>query len=174
MVAALSLPGAIGVDVAAWLALHVGVGYLVHRIPDRLLERDGWLFRERALERGGLLYVDALGIKKWKRHLPEGGDFFRGGFDKSRLATFDDAHLRAHQRETRRAELGHWLTMLPAPLFFLWNPWYAAVVVQGYAVAVNWPCIAAQRYNRIRLQRLLARRAASRVQSPPQRNMADR
>ncbi len=164
----LSWPVLIAVDAAAWLLVHVGAGYLVHRLPARVLERDGWLFRSRSVEDHGRVYVRLFRIKRWKRFLPEAGDVFRGGFDKATLAATNDAYLRAYVRETRRAELGHWLTMAVAPLFFLWNPWYVGVVVQAYALAVNGPCIASQRYNRIRLQRVLARRAGD------QRRMVDR
>lgn len=163
-----SMVGAIVVDLAAWLAVHIGAGYLVHRLPDRLLEQDGWLFRARAFEGEGRFYVRALRIKRWKKLLPEGGDVFPGGFNKARLVAPEEAHLRDHLRETRRAELGHWLTMAPAPLFFAWNPWYLAAAMQLYAVAVNGPCIASQRYNRIRLRRVLERRARA------QRKMAER
>ena len=46
-----------------------------------------------------------------------------------------------------------------APVFFLWNPWWADLVMVAYALAANLPCILAQRYNRLRFQRLLARRS---------------
>lgn len=39
------------------------------------------------------------------------------------------------------------------PLFFLWNPWWADLVIVAYAIAANVPCIVAQRYNRVRFQR---------------------
>ena len=169
-----SVAGAIVVDLAAWLAVHVAAGYLVHRLPDRLLEDDRWLFRARAFEDGGRFYVRALRIKRWKRFLPEGGDVFPGGFNKARLVVAEDAHLRDHLRETRRAELGHWLTMAPAPVFFAWNRWYVTLGMQVYAVAVNGPCIASQRYNRIRLHRVLARRDRARAQAGGQRKMAER
>ena len=46
-----------------------------------------------------------------------------------------------------------------APLFFLWNPWWADLIMLTYALMANLPCIFAQRYNRLRFQRLLARRS---------------
>ena len=152
----------VAVDLAACAAVHVAAGYLVHRLPDRFLDRDRWLFRERAVEGGGRLYVRGLRIRRWKKLLPEAGGVFPGGFDKAALRAVDDAYLRAYLVETRRAELGHWLAVLPAPLFFLWNPWYAGVVVQACVVVANGPCIASQRYNRVRLKRVLARRTAQR------------
>lgn len=158
-VVGLSRPALVALDVAAMVAVQVTAGYLVHRLPAAIFEADRWLFRLRRLEAGGRLYERALHIRRWKRWLPEAGAVFRGGFDKGRLARRDDAHVRTYIGETRRAELGHWLAAVPAPLFFAFNPWYAGLVVVAYAVAANGPCIASQRYNRARLQRLLAGRA---------------
>jgi glycosyl-4,4'-diaponeurosporenoate acyltransferase len=43
-------------------------------------------------------------------------------------------------------------------VFFLWNPWWGDAVIIVYAIGANLPCILAQRYNRLRLRHLLARR----------------
>jgi glycosyl-4,4'-diaponeurosporenoate acyltransferase len=150
---------ALGTDVVAWIGVAVGAGYVAHRLPHRLFERDGWLFRQRAWERDGRFYVRVLRIRRWKRLLPEAGDAFEGGFNKATLAALGDDHFRVHVRETRRAELTHWLIILAGPLFLVHNRWYDVVAMQLIAVALSVPCIAAQRYNRIRLQRVLARRA---------------
>ncbi|MDP9071245.1 MAG: glycosyl-4,4'-diaponeurosporenoate acyltransferase [Actinomycetota bacterium] len=146
-------------NAVAWAAVQVGAGYVVHRLPDHLLQRDRWLFRERAVERGGGLYTETLRIRRWKHLLPEAGDVFAGGFDKSRLRRASGDHLERHLTETRRAELGHWLAVLATPLFVARNRRGLAVLMPVYALAVNGPCIAAQRYNRLRLSRVLARRA---------------
>ncbi|HSH58104.1 MAG TPA: hypothetical protein VK988_00365 [Acidimicrobiales bacterium] len=149
---------ALGVDVVAWAGIAVGAGYLVHRLPSHLLEGDGWLFRQRGWERDGRFYVSTLRIRRWKALLPEAGDAFEGGFNKATLAAFDDEHLRTHVRETRRAELAHWLIVGAGPLFLVHNRWYDVVAMQVLALALSLPCIASQRYNRIRLQRVLAGR----------------
>lgn len=162
---ALPYPELVAVDALAWLSIHFVTGYGVHRLPAKALDRDTWLTRERRVETGGRLYARTLRINRWKRLLPEAGAVFAGGFNKRRLPRRDTAFLETYVRETRRAEIGHWLTMVPAPLFFLWNPWWAAAVMPVYALAVNAPCIASQRYNRIRLTRLLARRG--RAARPP-------
>ncbi|HET9441905.1 MAG TPA: hypothetical protein VFO65_01210 [Acidimicrobiales bacterium] len=156
----LSRPATVVVDVAAWAAIHAGTGYLVHRLPARLFERDLAVHRLRAFEGDGSVYVRVLRIRRWKRLLPEAGGLFAGGFDKRHLRGAGGDHLRAHLRETRRAELGHWLATAPAPLFVLWNPPAVGAVMIVYAVLANGPCIAAQRYNRLRLQRVLDRREA--------------
>lgn len=149
------------VDVVAWGVIHAGTGYLVHRLPASRFERDTWLTRERRFEGGGRLYVRAFRIKRWKRWLPEAGALFAGGFDKRRLTDATDPGLRTYVRETRRAELGHWLAAAGAPLFALWNPWWVALVMVAYAVIANGPCVLAQRYNRLRMLRILDRRGAS-------------
>ena len=53
--------------------------------------------------------------------------------------------------ETCRAELTHWLTMVFAPFFFLWNKPFVGWIMIAYALAENVPLIMAQRYNRSRL-----------------------
>jgi glycosyl-4,4'-diaponeurosporenoate acyltransferase len=145
------------VDAAAWFVIQVGAGYTVHRLPADWLDRDRWLFRARRWEAGGAFYVRRLRIRRWKRWLPEAGGVFPGGVDKRRLGPATRENLVGYRRETRRAELGHWLAMAPAPLFVLWNPPGLFVAMVGYAVVVNAPCIAAQRYNRLRIGRVLQR-----------------
>src|SRR5687768_3194052 len=97
------------VNVVAWGLIHAGTGYLVHRLPARRFERDTWLTRARRVERDGRLYVDVFRIKRWKHVLPEAGALFAGGFDKRHLPSRDPGYLATYARETRRAELGHWL-----------------------------------------------------------------
>ena len=148
-------PALVAVDVVAWGVVHASTGYLVHRLPARTFERDRWLWRERAVEGGGRLYVRVFRVRRWKRWLPEAGDLFRGGFDKSRLRSRAPEYLRRYVQETRRAELGHVLAAAGSVLFFLWNPWPLGLFMVLYGVVANAPCVISQRYNRIRLRRLL-------------------
>jgi len=105
-----------------------------------------WAFLERI-----------FGIKRWKNRLPDAARWFDWGFARGSLAGLDPAYLRRFIRETWRGELCHWFALGCAPVFFLWNPWWADLVMVGCAVMTNIPCILAQRYNRLRLRRLLAR-----------------
>jgi glycosyl-4,4'-diaponeurosporenoate acyltransferase len=66
-------------------------------------------------------------------------------------------YLETFVIETCRAELTHWLAMVPVPVFFLWNKWPVGVFMIFYALAANMPCILVQRYNRARLVRVLAK-----------------
>ncbi|MCP8971281.1 glycosyl-4,4'-diaponeurosporenoate acyltransferase [Ectobacillus ponti] len=144
------------VDAVAWLCIHMGISYACSRYSQAYFRRDGWLYRERLWERKGRLY-EKLGIRRWKRFAPDAGGLFRDGFRKRRLHGQDTAYLQSFLAETKRAELAHWLCIPPALLFFLWNKADVGVVMVMYAFAFNLPFIFIQRYNRIRLQRLLGR-----------------
>ena len=54
----------------------------------------------------------------------------------------------ASPRRRRRAELAHYPILAFGPVFFAFNPWWLALVMVGYAVVANVPCILVQRYNR--------------------------
>lgn len=164
----LSNPVLVALDIAAWAVIHSASGYVVHRLPVRRLQRDGWLFAPRRFERDGHFYSQVLRIRRWKDRLPEAGALFAGGISKRQLPDASAGGLPRFAVETRRAELGHWLAIAPAPLFALWNPVAIAVVMVVYAVAVNAPFIAIQRYNRIRVGRV-GRLSASRSRSPARR-----
>ena len=150
------------VDVMAWGVFHAATGYAAHRLDGSRLDRDGWLLRARRFEAGGRWYQRRLRVNRWKDALPEAGDLFRGGVSKRRLPAYDAAGLALFVRETRRAELAHWWAMACGPVFVLWNPPLAAALLVGYGVVVNLPFIAIQRYNRFRVQALLARRVEPR------------
>ena len=153
------LPVVVVLDVVAWGVFHATTGYLAHRLgPDRLA-RDGWVLRRRGFE-DARWYRRWLRIHRWKDRLPEAGDLFAGGVSKRELASPDDDGLEAFVRETRRAELGHWWAMACSPLFVLWNPPLASVLLVTYGVLVNLPFIVIQRYNRLRIEELLTRRRA--------------
>lgn len=152
------------VNATAWLVVQATAGYVAHRLPDRLLSRDGWLFRQRRVERGGRLYERLLRVRRWNRFLPEARGVYRRAFAHGRRRRWatDEASLRLALEDTRRAELTHWLALTATPLFVLWNPPRGVAYVAVYATVANVPCIVSQRYNRIRLGRLLGRRLSRR------------
>lgn len=143
------------VNVATWPLIHLGAAWLGTQLKDYLFRPGAWLFRERRWERGGRLYETVFRIKSWKDRLPDGAALFKGGFRKKRLRSRDPEYLRRFQRETCRAEAVHEAVLLSSLLFFLWNPVWVGFLMIAYAVLANVPCILAQRYNRIRLARLL-------------------
>lgn len=145
-------------NVAGWPVIQFGLAWLFTRMPVtwfRAPPPAGWEADGRAYERW-------VAIKRWKDRLPDAARWFGGGFPKGSLAGLDRAYLERFVRETWRGELCHWVAMAFTPLFFLWNPWWGDAVMVAYALAANLPCILAQRYNRVRFLRLLARPARRR------------
>jgi glycosyl-4,4'-diaponeurosporenoate acyltransferase len=133
-------------------------GYLAHRVSASQLTRDRFVLRLLAVEREGRPYERVLRIKRWKDLLPEAGGLFRGGFSKRRVLRHDREYLEQFAVATRRAELAHWPILAFGPVFFLWNPWWLALVMVAYAIVANVPCILVQRYNRARLYRVVGER----------------
>lgn len=154
MIFHLSGPWAIAIDIAVWLVIHLGVGMSTARMRPDSFNPESWLYRQRTWERGGKTHKSLLKVKKWKRLLPDGVAVFKGGFRKKHLGDADAAHIRGLIVETCRAEFTHWVILLFALIFFLWNDWWIGLIMVAYGFAANMPCIITQRYNRIRLRRL--------------------
>jgi glycosyl-4,4'-diaponeurosporenoate acyltransferase len=150
--------GLVVFDVFVWGVVSLGSGYLFHRRPVSSFDHDSWLTRLRPFEADGRVYQRRLRLLAWKDRLPEAGALFAGGVSKARLPRRSTEHLERFVVETRRAEVTHWAVMAAGPFFFLWNPWYAGVLMQVYAVAANLPFIVIQRFNRARLLQVLDRR----------------
>ena len=153
-------PSLVVVNILAWAAIHLAVPLAVTRLRARRFRPGSWLYRERSWERHGELYTRLFRVERWKRLLPDGAALFKRGFRKKRLASRAPAYLERFRLETCRSELSHLLVILAAPLFWLWNPPPIGWVMISYALAVNLPCIVAQRYNRSRLNRVLGPPAA--------------
>jgi glycosyl-4,4'-diaponeurosporenoate acyltransferase len=129
------------------------------RVPARALTHDGPITRPRQWEHGGRTY-ERFGIRRWKSHLPDAGALF-AATGKRHLPGFDRDALAAFAAETRRGELVHWASAAVVITFPLWNPMPLALAAAVLWVAGNLPCIAAQRYNRARIGRLLSRPAVT-------------
>jgi glycosyl-4,4'-diaponeurosporenoate acyltransferase len=153
----MSGPWAIAVNTAVWLVIHLVVGMSAPRMSPSLFNPQSWLYRQRTWERGGRTYKSALKVKKWKRLLPDGVGVFKGGLNRKHLEKADRGYLDRHILETCRAEFTHWVILLLALIFFVWNEWWIGLIMVAYGLATNMPCIIAQRYNRMRLQRIRER-----------------
>ncbi len=149
-----------------WPLFHIGAAALCFYMPSRYFEKDGWLYRPRSWEQGGLFYEHFFKIKKWKGYLPDGGAWFKGGYSKKHLRSFGAENLQLFLRESRRAELTHWLAILPFWVFGFIGPWYIVPLMLVYALAANLPCVITQRYNRPRIE-LLRKRQIAKKQTQP-------
>ncbi|MCD7036119.1 glycosyl-4,4'-diaponeurosporenoate acyltransferase [Metabacillus sp. GX 13764] len=143
-------------NVFALVLYQLGIAYACSRLSGASVEKPRWLYEQKPFEKSGKFY-DVFAIKKWKDRLPDAGGFFKGGFSKNQLRDKDKAYLAVFILETKRGELAHWLQIPPAGLFFLWNDAAGGTVICLYALLFHLPFIAAQRYNRLRLNRLLKR-----------------
>jgi glycosyl-4,4'-diaponeurosporenoate acyltransferase len=150
-------PWAIVINIIVWLVINLGVGMSTARMQLNSFNPQSWLYRQRIWERGGKIYKARLKVKKWKRLLPAVAAVVKGGFRKKHLGNADAAYVRRFILETCRAEFTHWVIFLFSLIFFLWNDWWIALIMVAYGLATNMPCIAIQRYNRMRLERIYAR-----------------
>ncbi len=152
-----SSPVTILLDFVAWFIIHLSVAGIGLHLPGRLFEQDGFLYKCRPFENGGRFWEMVFHVRRWKERLPDGSVILGRGFAKKQLQSRDTDYFVAFVKESRRAELTHWITLLTAPLFFLWNPPAVGFFMILFALFMNGPCIIAQRYNRPRFQRLLSR-----------------
>lgn len=142
-------------DFIAWFFFHMTISLLCMRIPDDWFERAHKGFKPFLFENNGEVWNSHFRIRRWKKLLPDGSSVVKSAYNKTNLKGSDLDSLRKFIIETKRAELTHWLLILPSILFFIWNPPWAGFWMVVYAMIANVPFILAQRYNRPRLERLL-------------------
>jgi glycosyl-4,4'-diaponeurosporenoate acyltransferase len=148
-------------DFIAWLVINLSVAGVISRLPSRSFDPEAVLLKERSWEKQSLLYESFFKIKKWKGWLPDGAEVSRKAFKKKHLQTANSDYIQLFIQETGRAEILHWIIFLFGFIFFIWNPWYVGIIMIVYAAFTNLPCVLTQRYNRIKLKRLLLARLAS-------------
>lgn len=142
-------------NILFWAVVSFGIAWLGSRFSRDRIKPAHPVFRRREWEQNGAIYEKTLQVRRWKDHLPDWGGIFAGGFSKGRLRSVDDGYLRRFVIESCRGEAVHWAVMFLGPLSLIWNPWWGGTIMTAYGIAANLPCIIVQRYNRIRLQRLL-------------------
>lgn len=159
MLVELSIAGVIALNVFAWLVIQFGLAWSFTQLAAEHFDYLNPIARPRGWERGGHFYERVFAVKRWKDKLPDAAPMFRGGFAKANLREASPEYLERFLRETWRGEVVHWLALLALPLFAIWNPWWGVLVNAAVALAINFPCILALRYNRARFQRLLFKRS---------------
>ena len=139
-----------------WLLWSLLVGSLANRLPAAWLEREHWFMR-RPWSESRQSFENRLAIRSWKPWLPDAGQSLPHGIAKAALVGRESIKLERLVLETRRAELVHlalWLFWTITPL---WLPPAGVLINLAFATAFNLPCLWVQRYNRLRLQRLLGK-----------------
>ena len=143
------------VNILAWLILHFAISAICFKIPLRFFLKDTAFFRIARWEDHGKLWNRLFLVKKWKKHLIDGSSIVKKSFNKSHLHGTKVYDLTFFAAETKRAELTHWLLIVPAPFFFFWNPPWAGWIIIIYALIANLPFIITQRYNRGRIETIV-------------------
>lgn len=149
-------------SVALWSVWSLVIGCTANRLPIRWLTRtlDDPLSRDQVTA-GLCMYEQHLVIRFWKPWIPDAGALLPGGIRKADLARRSSADLQRLIAETWRAELVH-QALWPAWLVTaLWLPPRGVLLNLIFATVFNLPCILLQRYNRLRIIRLLHRFGAS-------------
>ncbi|MFI8687327.1 glycosyl-4,4'-diaponeurosporenoate acyltransferase [Rossellomorea sp. NPDC077527] len=139
---------------------------MTSRFSPAFLQKFSFIFRPQTYELDGPFYA-RLKIRKWKAYLPDAGGWFRSGMKKNQIGLSSDSGRETFLRELDRAELSHWLQMLPAPLFFIQNNGMLSWVMISYGIFFNLPLILVQRYNRIRILRVIKHSVSSKNQEVP-------
>ena len=143
---------------AIWAIVPLLFGWLSLMLPIRWFQPELPLWRARRWEQNGRFYERVFRIKSWKHLLPDGGALFKHhGYKKRNLTDYSEENLRRFLVESARGELMHWFAISPFWVFGLFAPGYVVWIMLAYALAVNLPCILAQRYNRPRVYALLKR-----------------
>lgn len=146
-----------------WPVLQVAVALVCLKLPDCCFSPVAFIYRAHRWEQEGRFYERLFRVSRWKHLLPDGGAVWKKrGFKKKKLESFSEENLQRFLVESARGEMTHWLAIFPFWLFFLFTPPPVPWIMLAYALAVNLPCIIAQRYNRPRVQRLLCKRTARR------------
>ena len=144
----------VGTFFIVWPLLQLTMTLICNLIPLRKFNANVFFLKSHKWEQDGLLYKRIFKIHKWKHLLPDGAKVDKNGFEKKYLKTYEKGYLEEFILQTGRAEISHWLQILPFWIFGFWCPPYVVWCMLFYALLVNMPCIMAQRYNRPRLIRV--------------------
>jgi glycosyl-4,4'-diaponeurosporenoate acyltransferase len=142
--------------VVLWPAFQMGAAEASRRLPDRFFDYSRGIYHNRPWEKNGAVYDSWFKIRRWKHLLPDGGAIVPGGYAKKHLTDYSPDNLVKFLNESCRAELSHWLAILPFWLFGLIGPPSIILFMFLYALLINGPCILAQRFNRPRIARVLS------------------
>ncbi len=145
-----------------WTVIMMSSAYLCYKIPLSFFNPDSVLFKERSFEQGGRFYERVFLVKRWKHLLPDGASLFKGGFRKKHLAESSKEYFGEFILESCRAEATHIPPIFLSLLFWLYNPFNIVLIMIVFAIVVNLPCIIAQRYNRIRLAKIIQKQTLRR------------
>lgn len=136
-----------------WPLMQLAVAYIINFMDDKYFQPNNFILKSRKWE--SAFYRRIIRVPKWKHLLPDGAATYKSGFRKKSIESSDSNYLNKFIIETGRAEIMHWLEILPFWVFGLWSPGYVVWIMLVYALVVNVPCILTQRFNRPRLVKVM-------------------
>jgi glycosyl-4,4'-diaponeurosporenoate acyltransferase len=134
-----------------WPLIQITMTVICNSLGDKWFKESSFILKTRKWENDGKFYKTVFKINKWKPLLPDGAKLYKNGFQKRNVKNFEPEYFSQFIAETGRAEITHWLQIIPFWVFGLWSPSFVILPMLFYALFVNLPCIIAQRYNRPRL-----------------------
>lgn len=151
------LLGLLLINLGAWCIIHFSISISLLHVSKYIFSRQSRfavVFKTYRWEKEGELWDRIFAVKSWKDKVPDGAALFNLGYEKQHLPSHQKSDIAEFSLETKRAELTHWGILLISPIFFLWNPNWAAWLNVLYGCIANIPFILIQRYNRPRLERI--------------------
>jgi glycosyl-4,4'-diaponeurosporenoate acyltransferase len=136
-----------------WPVIQLLMTLICNNLSDKWFKESSFILKTRKWEKDGNFYKRVFKIHKWKPFLPDGAKLYKGGFQKKSVKNFESQYFLEFIAETGRAEITHWLQIIPFWVFAFWSPSFVIFPMFVYAMLVNFPCILTQRYNRPRLIR---------------------
>ena len=144
-------------SIVLWLGASLLLGALANQVPLDWLCQSSHTPSPRVVALILNWYERLFMVRRWRNWIPDAGRALPGGISKDSLVRRDLDALQRFVAETRRAELVHWLLLPLWLLTPLWLSSSAVVLNLIFATLFNVPCLVLQRYNRLRLQRLIGR-----------------
>lgn len=137
-----------------WPLMQLLITFICNHIKLEQFNLNSFIFKTRKFEDNGNFYKRVFKIHKWKHFLPDGAKTHKSGFEKKHMKNFEKEYIEEFIYQTARAEIAHWLQIIPFFVFGFWSPFFVIWIMLFYALIVNFPCILAQRYNRPRLMKI--------------------
>lgn len=138
-----------------WPIIMFGSAISFYFLPITYFKLNSFLFKTRAWEKNGSFYEKVFFIKKWKKLLPDGASLFKNGFRKKHLQNSTRNYLEEFAYESCRAEITHLPPIFLSLIFATYNDAFIVVFMFLFGLFTNLPCILVQRYNRIRILKIL-------------------
>ncbi len=151
-----NLVGIIFLNFTLMIFWHLLVLFLCKNLNPWFFSPGRCIYKIKKWEKGGNFYTKTLKIKKWKDKLPQ--YISKNGFSKKCLEKKPSKeYLERFIMETCRAEWNHFMCCMYFPISFLINSKIYAIIFSLIPIFANLPFLFIQRFNRIRLLKLMNR-----------------